>query len=434
MTAKQLLIETVPVAFTILEEATEKNGGRMRIKGIFTVADEINGNGRVYTEAVLDREIEKMKLLIAENRVFSEADHPEDGKSRISNTAAMLTAIEKQVVNGRKIYDGEAIVLNTIQGKNLQEIIRAGGRPGVSSRGWGSLVRANWHGKVADIVQEDFVLKTFDFVIGQSTKDAEVSQFFEQMDVINVLDVEDNIHEKSQKGGKIVMEIKTIEDLRKAYPDLCEQLVKEAVLQKEKEIKESLEKDLDSRVMKEVEAKREEIKNEVIEEVKKSDEYQQLTATLIEVGKLVKPYFSETGEEEDDDGLRQEVADLKIKMKSFEEENKSLKEEIERGKRDVDEKEKVVKKIQEVTAGKQHESLLVERLTSCKTVDEVVQKVAEEEAFIQKLIGEVKLSDQAKGKGQVLDENKQDGEMDEKRRRARALAGVDEDVARQKSK
>ena len=44
MTAKQLLIETVPVAFTILEEATEKNGGRMRIKGIFTVADEINGN------------------------------------------------------------------------------------------------------------------------------------------------------------------------------------------------------------------------------------------------------------------------------------------------------------------------------------------------------------------------------------------------------
>jgi len=229
------------------------------------------------------------------------------------------------------------------------------------------------------------------------------------------------------------MEIKTVEDLRKAYPDLCEQLVKEAVLQKEKEIKESLEKDLDSRVMKEVEAKREEIKKEVIEEVKKSDEYQQLTATLIEVAKLVKPYFSETGEE-DDDEIRQEVADLKVKTKSFEEENKSLKEEIERGKRDADEKEKVVKKIQEVTAGKQHESLLVERLTSCKTVDEVVQKVAEEEAFIQKLIGEVKLSDQAKGKGQVLDENKQDGEMDEKKRRARILAGVDEDIVRQKSK
>ena len=433
MAEKRLLIETIPVIFTILEEATAKNGGRMRVKGIFTVADEINGNGRVYTEAVLDREIEKMKLLIAENRVFSEADHPEDGKSRISNTAAMLTAIEKQVVNGRKIYDGEAIVLNTIQGKNLQEIIRAGGRPGVSSRGWGSLVRGNWHGKVADIVQEDFVLKTFDFVIGQSTKDAEVSQFFEQMDVINVLDVEDNIHEKSQKGGKVVMEIKTVEDLRKAYPDLCEQIVKESVLQKEKEIKESFEKDLDSRVMKEVEAKQEEIKKEVIEEVKKSNEYQLLTATLIEVAKLVKPYFSETGEE-DDDEIRQEVADLKVKTKSFEEENKSLKEEIERGKRDADEKEKVVKKIQEVTAGKQHESLLVERLTSCKTVDEVVQKVAEEEAFIQKLIGEVKLSDQAKGKGQVLDENKQDGEMDEKKRRARILAGVDDDVARQKNK
>ena len=53
---------------------------------------------------------------------------------------------------------------------------------------------------------------------------------------------------------------------------------------------------------------------------------------------------------------------------------------------------------------------------------------------IQKLIGETKSGDQTKGKGQVLDENKLDEEMDEKKRRARILAGVDDDVARQKNK
>ena len=423
--ARQLLIETVPVEFTILEEASPKNGGRMRVKGIFTVADEINGNGRVYREHILDREIEKLKELMAENRVFAEADHPEDGKSRISNTAAMLTEIEKQVVNGRKEYVGEAVILNTSKGKDLQEIIRAGGRVGVSSRGWGSLIKGNWHGKTADIVQEDYTLKTFDFVIGQSTKDAEVTQFFEQMDVVNILDTDESPKEKT-KGGKKVMEIKTVDDLRKAYPELCEQLVKEALTEKEKEIKESLEKDFEDRVMKEVEAKREEIKEEVIKEIKNSEEIQTMMATLVEIGKLVKPYISEAGDEEEDED-EEEVDKLKARIAELEAELKALR----KAKQEAEEKEKVAKKIQEVTAGKKFEKLLVERLSNCQTVEEVEKRLAEEEAYIQKLMGEFGAADLPKGKGQVLDENKQD-EVDKVKLRQRRLAGIDDEVAKQK--
>ncbi len=47
---RELLIETMPVSFQILEESTHKNGGRMKVKGIFASADEVNANNRVYPD------------------------------------------------------------------------------------------------------------------------------------------------------------------------------------------------------------------------------------------------------------------------------------------------------------------------------------------------------------------------------------------------
>lgn len=172
--AKQPLVETAAIAFEILEEATEKNKHVMKVKGIFASADEINNNNRVYPEAIQDREIEKLKPLMEDRSIFSEADHPEDGKSRIRNVAAIPVGIEKKKIDSRTVYIGEAILLNTEQGKNIQEIIRAGGKVGVSQRGWGSLSPGKWEGKQCEIVEADYTLKTFDFVIGQSTKGAEV--------------------------------------------------------------------------------------------------------------------------------------------------------------------------------------------------------------------------------------------------------------------
>lgn len=433
---KELLIETMPVAFTILEEASVKNGGRMRIKGVFTVADEVNGNGRVYPEAILDREIEKVKKLIAEKRAFGEADHPGDGKSTIKNTAAMLTGIEKEVADGRKVYYGEAMVLNTEPGgKNLQEIIRAGGRPGVSSRAWGSLVKGSWQGKAADIVQEDLDLKTFDFVIGQSTKGAEITRFTEQLEVVNLVEcgpckgcMREDCEKQNSKGGSTVMEIKTVEELTKAYPDLCEQLVKDAVALKEKEVKESLQKDFDLRILKEVEAKTEEVKKAVIDEIKNSEEYKGMAGTLTEIAKLVKPYLPAGGDDVEEE-LEDKVDELSGKVSSLEAENKVLKEQIENDKKTADMKGKVAKRIEELTAGKKHEKLLVERLACCKTIEEADVRFKEEEEFIKKLIPETQPSDKEKGKGKVLNEDKGDGQMTEEQKRQRALAGIEEKTA-----
>jgi hypothetical protein len=429
---KELLIETMPVAFTILEEASAKNGGRMRVKGIFTVADEINGNGRVYREYILDREIEKLKPMMAENSVYGEADHPGDGKSTIKNTAAMLTGIEKGVLDGRKVYFGEATILNTEPGgKNLQEIIRAGGKIGLSSRAFGSVLKGNWQGKMADIVQEDLTLKTFDFVIGQSTKDAVVTQVTEQVEVVNILECgpcdgckQEVCETQKTKGGSSSMEIKNVEELKKAYPELCEQLAKEAMEQKEKEVKEILQKEFDSRILKEVEAKEEEIKKEVIEEIKSSDDFQAMIGTFTEIGKLIKPYVSESAGEDDEDDSEEKVAAMESEIETLKGENKVLKEQIEYEKKAAETKEKVKKKIEEVTGGKEHEKILVERLSSCKTVEEVDTKVVEEEAYIKKLLDQRRPDDQEKGRGKVLNEDKQEEVLTSEQKRQRALAGI----------
>ncbi len=437
--AKELLIETMPVAFQILEESSPKNGGRMKVKGIFTVADEVNGNGRVYPEQIVDREIEKLRPIMEDNRLFSEADHPEDGKSRISNTAALLTNIEKKVVDERKVYYGEATILNTSKGRDLQEVIRVG-KPGFSSRGFGSLMKGNWKGKSADIVQEDYSMKTFDFVIGQSTKDAEVTSFTEQLNVINLMEAglsENDQHgsaeTKKRKGG-VTMEIKTVEELRKAYPELVLQVETAAVSAKEKEITERIQKEFDGKVLKEVASKRDEIKNEVIDEIKKSDEFVGMVGTFVEIQKMIKPYVGEAGSGEDDsDDVEERLEAMNTEIEEMKAENKSLKEQVENDKKSIGEKEKVSAKIKELCAGKPHEALITEQLSSCKTVDDVVTKHAEVEKIIIAAAG--KGSVVPGGKGKTLNEDKETEETEEekaKKTRQRQLAGVDEDVARNK--
>lgn len=417
---KKLLIETMPVAFQILEEASQKNAGRMTVKGIFAAADEINSNGRVYPEKIQDREIDKLKPLIEDRRIFSEADHPDDGRSRIRNTAAMPISIEKKVVDDRKVYFGEAIILNTEQGKNIQEIIRAGGKVGVSQRGWGSLSLGNWQGKQADIVQEDYTLKTFDFVIGQSTKGAEVAEFAEQMD-INILSAPEEGAQQTTKGGQIAMEVKTLEELRKAYPELCLQIETEAMAKREKELKEVMQK--------EWEAQLKEVAEGIKKQIEESEEYKEFKkgmdlhkATLIEIGKLVKPYVVE-GKGDGDEGIEEQLAALRTEIEAVKGENKTLKEQTEREKKETESKKEVAKRIQEVTAGKEHEKLLVERLQDCKTVDEVNTRAATEETFIKKVLVEQKPEGQPKGDGKVLTEGEKE-KLDASKERDRKVAGL----------
>jgi DNA repair exonuclease SbcCD ATPase subunit len=360
-------------------------------------------------------------------------DHSEDGKSRIRNTGAILTGIEKLNENGRKLYYGYFDVLDTSLGKDLQTIIRAGGKVGVSSRSLGSTENGEWQGKPAEIVQEDLNIKAFDFVIGQSTKDAVVTEFTEQMQVVNLVETgpcpgcpnrPNEIQET--KGGNIVMDIKTLEELKKTYPDLCLQLEKEAMAKKEKELKEAMKVEWDA------EAKK--IAEGIEKTIKESKEYKAFTEQknkhkdlLAKVAGLVADYADEG--EGSGNGTEEQLKEAKTKLDTANTEIKSLKEQMEKEKTESANKEKVKKRIEEVTAGKQHEKQLQERLTDCKTVEEVDQRVAKEEAFIKNLLESKGDGKKSEGTGKPLDEDKTDdktkSQLTEQQKRDRKIAGLE---------
>lgn len=119
-----------------LDEADEET--RMKVRAVCQQADVVNKNQRLYPREVMDKALKSFKKKLGK-RAFGEVDHP-SLKARLSDTSHIMTALDWDSEDGSKLV-GEFLILNTPSGKALREIIRAGGRPGVSSRGKGTEVK-----------------------------------------------------------------------------------------------------------------------------------------------------------------------------------------------------------------------------------------------------------------------------------------------------
>lgn len=173
------LIEAEVFPYNILEDVD----GRLRLSGIYQLSDTKNRNKRVYPrglwEKVLEGSSDFRKRLDA-RLVLGEMGHPSDGKTRLSNVSHLITKVWMeegykpecvvcQSGAGPHVHImAEEEVLNTPEGKILQELYRAGVQLGVSSRGQGS-VRG---GTGEQLVADDFRLETFDHVLDPSTPGA----------------------------------------------------------------------------------------------------------------------------------------------------------------------------------------------------------------------------------------------------------------------
>ena len=150
----------------LLTEA-EKNfiaNGGMILSGIMQMCETLNGNGRVYTRPVLEREVKKYQKLVEEKRALGELDHPEKVEVSLEKVSHKVTSIWME---GNKVM-GKIQVLETPAGKTLRALVEGGCAIGISSRGTGSVHEQN--GK--SIVQEDFELVCFDVVSEPSTPGA----------------------------------------------------------------------------------------------------------------------------------------------------------------------------------------------------------------------------------------------------------------------
>lgn len=152
-----------------------------RIPGRFSVCDSINGNNRRYPKRVWEKNLAEGSVLrqsIAKNGAFGLLEHPSDGRISLQSpicilvTDAKLQAAQdestKQQVNE---VVGEIIVLNTAEGQKLRALIEVGYNPLVSSRGFGSVVKAM---DGVDEVQDDYVCEGWDVVLKPSFEKAEL--------------------------------------------------------------------------------------------------------------------------------------------------------------------------------------------------------------------------------------------------------------------
>jgi hypothetical protein len=146
------------------EEKAQLSGGKMILTGKLQAADQKNGNGRVYPEKVLKREVKNYEKLVRERRALGELDHPEDSVVNLKNASHMVRRIWW---DGKDVM-GTVEVLNTPSGKILQSLVESGVKLGISSRGLGSTKEQS--GKT--MVQDDFQLVCFDFVSEPSTTGA----------------------------------------------------------------------------------------------------------------------------------------------------------------------------------------------------------------------------------------------------------------------
>lgn len=170
-----------------LEEIEVKeadDGKQLRFRGKCQEADVINNNGRVYPLPILQREVARLQPEIAERRVLMQADHPASGRPLLQDTVARIDKLEFGGRGGKSLYL-EGTLLNTAKGRDVREVMKSA-RIGLSSRGTGKTIPGDWNGKKAEVVQDDFSLKTFDLVVGGSVRHAEVTVLREWEEAGNV--------------------------------------------------------------------------------------------------------------------------------------------------------------------------------------------------------------------------------------------------------
>ena len=127
----------------MIAESETRNNGRVIVTGVLQRANAKNQNGRVYPKEILMREVKNYKKINVKD-VWWKGDD-------------VMGTVE---------------VLGTPAGNILKELLRAGVKLGISSRGLGSIEEIYEGGEQAVRVKDDFELICWDFVSNPSTHGA----------------------------------------------------------------------------------------------------------------------------------------------------------------------------------------------------------------------------------------------------------------------
>lgn len=155
---------------TKLYESKETNlAPGLYIEGIFLQADVVNRNRRMYPKRILEKAVDTyITEQVKTNQALGELNHPPRANVDPMQAAIIIEDMwweGKNVMGRARIIEGD-----NGPGDKLAANIRAGWKPGVSSRGLGAVKDS---GRGYNIVQEGFRLTVgVDVVWGPSAPDA----------------------------------------------------------------------------------------------------------------------------------------------------------------------------------------------------------------------------------------------------------------------
>lgn len=406
--------------FKVIEDFGEDNQPRMRIQGVCQRADKENKNNRIYPKSVLENAIKRFETRINLGRAFGEVDHPE-WRPALTNTSHLIDKVWWDKRDSTLLCT-EVTVTNTPKGEIIKEIVRAGGRPGFSSRGYGDSDKKKIGSKEVEVIKDGFDLHSFDFVINPSVTSAKIKRVIEDAD--KKFTVEEN------------MEIKNVEDLRKAFPEFvkavedkviadAETVLNEDVKNKKPPESSEQEKALQKKVD-DLTSENDQLKSDAVE---KDTELEKYSTFVSGTTKLMQDNEFLSKKETPSENV--EVENLKVTVSSLEEENKKLKAEQKKGSDKINDLEGKVTKgeveahVANLLKGNPYATALREKLKDCKTVEEVDTRMDEEKTFITSLEENFgKNVPSGKGSEEVGGEGDVDEEKKKVREEAKRLAGV----------
>ena len=197
-----------------------------------------------------------------------------DGKTSLKRASHVLTGL---YIDENGIVVGEAEILNTEQGRNLRALIEAKVQLGVSSRGVGSTQPAS--GEVeGEVVQDDFVLRTYDFVADPAVKTAIPKIYTE--------DVDENQPTLAEMFLDEFPEI--TEGLKKKWNE--EKVGAETPEQIEERVRRDLSEAFEKRLVGAIASVREELSKELREELSNDPEVGAAKTVLAQVAEMVGAY------------------------------------------------------------------------------------------------------------------------------------------------
>lgn len=192
----KLITETVEDIQPIVE-SNEAGGKTYKLRGVMMESDTKNRNGRIYETRILNKECKRyITEYVNKNRALGELNHPSGPTVNLDRVSHMITNLKE---NGKQIL-GEAKIIDTPMGNIVKNLIDAGAKLGVSSRGMGSLENRNG----VNYVKEDFTLAAIDIVADPSAPNAFVDGILEGKEWIwnNGLLVEKEIAQYAKKLKK----------------------------------------------------------------------------------------------------------------------------------------------------------------------------------------------------------------------------------------